>query len=95
LAGWEQVPTLAQKLPGFDMVGWFAVVAPAGTPSAVVARVNHDINALLADKDVAERIAAIGPLVDASMGVEAVAAFLRSESARWRAITEEIGLLPE
>jgi hypothetical protein len=44
---------------------------------------------------VAERIAAIGPLVDASMGVAAVDAFLRSESARWRAITQEIGLLPE
>jgi tripartite-type tricarboxylate transporter receptor subunit TctC len=95
VAGWDQVPTLAEKLPGFDMVGWFAVVAPTGTPAAVVDRVNRDINAQLADKDVAERIAAIGPLVDASLGVEAVAAFLRSESARWRAITQEIGVLPE
>jgi tripartite-type tricarboxylate transporter receptor subunit TctC len=95
VTGWEQVPTLAEKLPGFDMVGWFAVVAPTGTPAFIVDRVNRDINTLLADKDVAERIAGIGPLVDASLGVEAVAAFLRSESARWRAITQEIGLLPE
>jgi tripartite-type tricarboxylate transporter receptor subunit TctC len=95
VAGWDQVPALAEKLPGFDMVGWFAVVAPAGTPAAAIERCNRDINALLADKDVAERIAAIGPLVDGSMGVDAVGAFLRSESTRWQAITKEIGVLPE
>ena len=95
VAGWDQVPALAEKLAGFDMVGWFAVVAPAGTPADVVARANRDLNALLADKDIAERIATIGPLVDGSMGVEAVGAFLRAESQRWQAITKEIGVLPE
>jgi tripartite-type tricarboxylate transporter receptor subunit TctC len=95
VAGWEQVPALAETLPGFDMVGWFAVVAPTGTPNAVVERANRDINTLLADKEVAERIATIGPLVDASMGPEAVGNFLRAESARWVAITKEIGVLPE
>lgn len=95
VAGWDAVPALAEKLPGFDMVGWFAVVAPAGTPAAIVDRVNRDINALLGDKDVAERIAAIGPQVDGSLGVDAVSAFLRGETARWQAIAKEIGLLPE
>ena len=95
VSGWDGVPALAEKLPGFDMVGWFAVVAPAGTPAAAIERSNRDINALLADKEVAERIASIGPLVDSSMGVDAVGAFLRSESTRWQAITKDIGVLPE
>jgi tripartite-type tricarboxylate transporter receptor subunit TctC len=95
VAGWEQVPALAEKLPGFDMVGWFAVVAPAGTPTAAIERCHRDLATLLADKEVAERIAAIGPLVDASLGIEAVGAFLRSEAQRWQAITREIGILPE
>jgi tripartite-type tricarboxylate transporter receptor subunit TctC len=95
VAGWEQVPTLAEKLPGFDMVGWFAIVAPAGTPSAAVERVNRDVNALLNDRDVAERIGLIGPIADGSMGVDAVGAFLRAESARWAVVTREIGVLPE
>ncbi|MBI5259731.1 MAG: tripartite tricarboxylate transporter substrate binding protein [Burkholderiales bacterium] len=95
VAGWETVPTLAETLPGFDMVGWFALVAPAGTPAAVAEHVNRDVSALLADKEVAERIASIGPLADGSMGVEAVGAFLRSERTRWTAIAQEIGLLPE
>jgi tripartite-type tricarboxylate transporter receptor subunit TctC len=95
VTGWDNVPALAEKLPGFDMVGWFAVVAPTGTPAAAIERCHRDVNALLADKEIAERIAAIGPLVDGSLGLEAVAAFLRNESVRWAAITKEIGLLPE
>jgi tripartite-type tricarboxylate transporter receptor subunit TctC len=95
VAGFEAVPTLAESLPGFDMVGWFAIVAPTGTPAAVVQRVNRDVNAVLADKGVAERIAAIGPIADASMGVEQVSAFLRAEHQSWAAATQEIGLLPE
>lgn len=95
VAGWDSVPALAEKLPGFDMVGWFAVVAPSGTPAAAIERSNRDVNALLNDREVAERIAAIGPIVDGSMGTEAVAAFLRSEAARWRDIVREIGVLPE
>jgi tripartite-type tricarboxylate transporter receptor subunit TctC len=93
--GWDNVPALAERFPDFEMVGWFALVAPTGTPAAVVERVNRELNALLADKDMAERIAAIGPLVDGSMNVEAVAGFLRGESARWIAIAKEIGVLPE
>jgi len=95
ITGWENVPALSEKLPGFDMVGWFAVVAPTGTSAAAIERSNRDINALLADKEVADRIATIGPLVDSSMNVEAVGAFLRSESIRWQSIAKEIGVLPE
>ena len=95
VAGWESVPALAESWPGFDMVGWFAVVAPAGAPAEVVARANRDLNAALADKDIAERILGIGPIVEAGLSPEAVAAFLRSETARWQAITKEIGVLPE
>ena len=93
--GWDNVPALAEKLPGFDMVGWFAVVAPAGTPAVAVERTNRSLNALLGDKEVAERIAAIGPIVDGSMNIAQVGEFLRSESARWTQITKEIGVLPE
>ena len=95
LAGWETVPALAEKYPGLDMSGWFAIVAPTGTPAAAIDRVNRDVNALLNDKDVAERIGVIGPIVDGSMNTEAVGRFLHSESARWAAVTKEIGVLPE
>ena len=95
VAGWDATPALAERLPGFDMVGWFAVVAPTGTPVVATLRSNRDINALLAEKELAERIATIGPLVDPGMDADAVGAFLRVEATRWQTITKEIGVLPE
>lgn len=94
--GFDDVPALAEgALPGLEMVGWFALVAPTGTPRAVIERVNRDLNALLAEREIADRIATIGPIADPSMSPEATAAFLRSEHARWSDITREIGVLPE
>ena len=95
VAGWEDVPALSEKLGNFDMVGWFAVVAPTGTPAEAVARANRDINALLSDKDTAARIATIGPIADGSLSVDEVRRFLANESARWSDIAKEIGVLPE
>lgn len=95
VTGWEAVPALAERLPGFDMVGWFAVVAPTGTPTVAIERSNRDLNALLNDREVAERIGAIGPLADGSMGVAQVGQFLADEAARWAAAAREIGVLPE
>lgn len=95
MAGWPQVPDLPEKLPGFDMVGRFAVVAPTRTPAAAIERCHRDLNALLNDKDVAERMVTIGPLVHGSMGPPQVGNFLRDEATRWAAITKELGVLPE
>ena len=95
VAGWEQVPALAELLPGFDMVGWFTIVAPTGTPGAAITRFNADLSALLADKEVADRIATIGPIAEPGLNTDQVAAFLRNEHQRWGQITKEIGVLPE
>lgn len=94
--GWEAVPAVAETLPDFDMVGWFAVVAPTGTPAAIVQRVSKELAAALADKEVAERIHAIGPNTDGVGGTpEQLAGFLRDEHTRWSQIAKDIGLLPE
>lgn len=95
VAGWETVPALSEKLGNFDMVGWFAIVAPKGTPSQIVFKLNQEVNALLADKDLAGRIATIGPLADASMSEADLGKFLGAELARWSDVTKEIGVLPE
>ena len=95
IAGWEQVPALAEVLPGFEMIGWFGVVAPVGTPQAVVLRLNQEINKLLAERDVAERILTIGPIVEAGGSTDQFASFLGGEHQRWGQVAKEIGLLPE
>jgi len=93
--GWEQVPALAETFPGFDMSGWFALVAPTGTPKPVIERMNREFNAATADKEVAAKITAAGPLPESGMSVDQVGAFLKNEHQRWAQITKEIGVLPE
>lgn len=94
-AGWDSVPTLAEQLPGFEMVGWFAVVAPAGTPGTVVQRLNRELGVLLRDSELAQRIRTIGPIANHLGGPDQLDAFLKQEHARWERATQDIGLLPE
>ncbi|MEK8026564.1 Bug family tripartite tricarboxylate transporter substrate binding protein [Pseudaquabacterium rugosum] len=95
VAGWESVSTLAERWPGLEMVGWFALVAPAGSPTAVIERVNRDVQALQGDAELATRIAAIGPLVEPGLDLAQTAAVLQTERQRWTALAREIGVLPE
>ena len=93
--GWEQMPSLSETMLGFDMVGWFAVVAPTGTSPATTACFNKELGALLIDREVSERIATIGPIAEPNVSVKQTVAFLRSEMALRTAITEEIEVLSE
>jgi tripartite-type tricarboxylate transporter receptor subunit TctC len=95
VVGWEQIPSLSETLPDFDMSGWFALVAPTGTPHAILERMNREFNAVLADREVAAKILAVGPIVEAGLSIEQVGAFLKDEHQRWAQVTKEIGLLPE
>lgn len=95
IAGWEQVPALAEFLPGVDMSGWMAVVAPAGTPEAVTLRLNAEINKLLAEPAVAEKMLTIGPIATPGGSPRQFDAFLREEHRRLGQVASEIGLLPE
>jgi len=93
--GWEDVPAIAELVPNFDMMGWFAVVAPTGTPAAVINRLNKEINVLLADAEVSQRILTIGPIAESFGAPERLGEFLAKEDANWKEVAKEIGLLPE
>jgi tripartite-type tricarboxylate transporter receptor subunit TctC len=94
LVDFDTVPALAETLPGFEMSGWMAVVAPTSTPREALQRFARDLDAALLDKDTAERIRGLG-LVPEAGGAEYLAAFLLAERGRWEQLTKEIGLLPE
>jgi len=94
LSDYDKVPALAETLPGFDMTGWMAVVAPTGTPREALQRFSRDLDVALLEKDTAERIHNLGPVPEAG-GAEHLAAFLQAERARWEVLTKEIGVLPE
>jgi len=93
--GLEDVPTLAETYPGFEYVGWFALVAPAGTPDAVVQRVNRDVNKVLADTEVSQRLRDLGAIYEGPGTPEDLARFFREERTRWAKLVQDIGLQPE
>ena len=94
VAGLENVPALAETYPGFDYAGWFAMLAPAGTPREVVLRVNRELNSVLAEPEVAQRLRDLGLVLDPGTP-EALNDFLAAERARWSRLVKEIGLQPE
>jgi tripartite-type tricarboxylate transporter receptor subunit TctC len=95
VAGFEQVPTMAELLPNFEMVGWFAIVAPTGTPSGAILRLNAEVNKLLLDPEVTQKMLSIGPIPEALGAPVKLEVFLKVENDRWAEVAKEIGLLPE
>lgn len=92
--GWEQVPALAELLPGYSMIGFLSLVAPAGTPAPIIKRMSDELTTILSEKEVAERILTIGPIAEPG-GPAKLDAFLNGERARWAEVSKTIGLLPE
>jgi tripartite-type tricarboxylate transporter receptor subunit TctC len=85
------VPTIAESgYKGFDVSTWYGVLAPAGTPAPIVARLNADINRLLANPEVKEAIQAQGAEPEA-MTQARFAQLLKSDYAKWQGIVEASG----
>jgi len=89
------VPTLAEAgLPGFESTNWQGVIVPAGTPRAIVERLNRDINAVLAIPEQRDSIVANGGEV-AGGTPEAFRDFIRSETAKWGDVVRTAKIQPE
>jgi tripartite-type tricarboxylate transporter receptor subunit TctC len=82
MAALPDVPVAKDTLPGFEVVNWYGMVVRAGTPAAIVARLNQEVANALRQPDVAERAAALGlDLLGSSP--ERFAALQRDEIAKW------------
>jgi len=85
------VPTVAESgFPGFEANTWYGLLAPAGTPAGVIARLNAEANRALAAKEVRERLASEGGEVLGGTPAQ-FAAFLASEHAKWGRVVRESG----
>ncbi|RSZ42660.1 MULTISPECIES: tripartite tricarboxylate transporter substrate binding protein [unclassified Variovorax] len=83
-----EVPTVAEAgLPGYDSTGWFGVVAPAGTPAPVVARLNAEINAALGDEQIKASMRNLGA-EPAPASTEAFEAYIQSETKKWAKVIQ-------
>ncbi len=84
------VATLAEAVPGFDVVSWYGLFAPAGTPRAVVMRVNADVKRILALPEIRDRLAGEGADV-ASSTPEEFAALIKSDMGKWLRVVKQSG----
>jgi tripartite-type tricarboxylate transporter receptor subunit TctC len=95
IAALPEVPTVAESgFPGFVADQWYGVVAPAGTPAAVVAKLNAEINKALALPDVAQQLAVEGA-APMPQTPQAFAELIRLEIPRWAAVVKAGNVKPD
>ncbi|KWT64037.1 MULTISPECIES: tripartite tricarboxylate transporter substrate binding protein [unclassified Variovorax] len=94
-AAMPELPTIAEQgLPKFEAVSWYALMAPAGTPAAVVDRLNAESIRSLAKPAIKEKFAAQG-LEPGSGKPQDLAATIRTETARWAEVIRKQNIKPD
>jgi len=89
LPGFEDLPTVAETVPNFFVGAWNVMLAPNGTPDAIVRKVHTDLRAALDDPEVRSKFQANGAFVK-HMSPEEVTAFVQLEQKTWRPILEQL-----
>ncbi len=90
-----QLPTMDEAgVPGFEVTSWYGILVPAGTPAAIVAKLNRDITATLKDPAVRSQIAAQGADPVGNKADE-FAAFISRELVKWARLVKEANIRPE
>lgn len=85
-----EVPSIAEDLPGYEVSTWYGIFAPAGTPRAVIDRLNQALGRILTSPDAQSRLAAVG--ADAQPNSpEQFAQAVSQERAKWAKIIEQAG----
>lgn len=89
------IPTIAESgLPGFEATSWFALLAPAGVPKDVQAKINAETLRVLAMPDVKEKLATLG--LELNPGTpEALASLIQTETVKWAKVVKESGAKPD
>ena len=88
---YPNLPAIAESgLPGFDLAGWYGVLAPTGTPKAAVDRLSEEFRTALNAADMKERYVTLG-LEPVGSTPEQFGAFIRAELAKWGDIIKRSG----
>jgi len=88
------MPAIAEELQGYEVIAWFALVAPAKLPAAIVQRLNDTNMKAMAKPEMKEKFALVGTEV-APMGPAEFGRFIQSEVAHWAKLVKLAGIEPE
>ena len=87
-----EIPTIAETFPGYDLGIWQSIVAPAGTPPAIVARLFASIHKVLQMPEVRDKLLAAGIEPATSKSPEDFAAFIRAQADVRAKVIKDVGL---
>ena len=87
-------PALAETVPGYDITAWFAIMAPAGTPTDVVRKLHDSTVSGVVKSDVQAKLATIG-ITPAPMNPDELGGFIKVEIAKWAKLVKDAGIEPE
>ncbi|AGU53076.1 putative Bug-like extra-cytoplasmic solute receptor, TTT family [Variovorax paradoxus B4] len=89
------VPTMAEAgVPGYDLKNWYGLVAPAGTPSDIVAKLNAALVKIMAQPDVRQRLEGAGMEATSSSPTQ-FTDLMNTERTKWGALIAKVGMRPE
>jgi tripartite-type tricarboxylate transporter receptor subunit TctC len=91
VALFPNLPTVAETLPGFEAGGWQVLLAPLGTPDAIVQKVNADLNKTISDPEVLKRLGRLGREAH-PMSPQETQAFIQAEQQKWAPILAQLGV---
>ena len=95
VANAPDIPTIAEEgVPGYESLQWYGLLAPAGTPREIVARLNREVVAVLRTPEISARLANDGAEVVAGTPEE-FGAYLRAETEKWAKVAKAAGIKPE
>ena len=87
----KDIPTLAEAgVPGYEVMGWFALTGPANMPPAVVATLNREVQRIMAQPDIREKMATLG-FDSMPMGVTESPAYVSTQLGRYKAMVQAAG----
>ena len=89
------LPSISESIPGIVMNGFFAVVAPDGTPPDIVRRLNREIGEYLKGPEVQARLLSFGLATEGAGTPESTGALIRQEQEQWRALAKELEIQPQ
>ena len=90
MASLPDVPALAETLPGFESVAWYAIVAPPKTPKAIVDKINADVNEALRQPALRDRLRSFWGNLGGS--VDKTAKYMREEVDRWGGVIKSANI---
>lgn len=91
-----ELPTFAEAgLRGYEVLGWYGFLAPAGTPREVVTKLNGEITRALAQPDVLQALNGVGLEAVKPKSPEEFATFLKNEIGKWAKVVQQSGAKAE